>query len=465
MFSTSPVGRTGSSSPGSPRTPFSTFTESPRRRRPGSNWPSMPMAASRSTTRRNQTTPTKRSATASWGLFPGDLKTGLLGSIPDPIDRHLPGYLDLVETALYTTAESGRVLVEFTTRGPIRPIPNQEIYYMVRIDDWDFLAAVAVQPDGSRKAWWDAARPVIDSDVGDNRIGLLFDSGELSGHSTSVLAFAQSKNTATGSWGPHYGEHSAVISFPEATSATTDLSRPGSSAAQLEVFHHTGAKEQVEPNQNLFPVTCRVIEVLGDEFDGFAFHSQFRYDVQLTGNTWGHFPGNVPTRGVGFTEGQLQRKSPWPCGRRIRGQWRYAVWTKSGRVAVRSGGYTVAPEGLHLVAHEFTHTWTAYARYLRHGESEPLSDGAHWLRGAAQPRGFRQERGPHGAGFRGARTRTERSPALRPPLSGTRKGTPGSISTWPDWRLPMRCRTRSSCGTSGRRVVARGGPTPPRRRS
>ena len=34
-----------------------------------SNWPSMPMAASRSTTRRKQTIPTKRSATASWACF------------------------------------------------------------------------------------------------------------------------------------------------------------------------------------------------------------------------------------------------------------------------------------------------------------------------------------------------------------------------------------------------------------
>ena len=45
---------------------------------------------------------------------------------------------------------AGRVLVEFTTRGPIRPIPNQEIVFMVEIDDWDFFAGVALQPDGSR---------------------------------------------------------------------------------------------------------------------------------------------------------------------------------------------------------------------------------------------------------------------------------------------------------------------------
>ena len=70
--------------------------------------------------------------------FPGVVKTGLLGSISDPVDGSVPEHLDLVETALYATGEPGRVLVEFTTRGPIRPIPNQEIFYIVEIDDWDF---------------------------------------------------------------------------------------------------------------------------------------------------------------------------------------------------------------------------------------------------------------------------------------------------------------------------------------
>ena len=125
------------------------------------------------------------------GLLPGVVKTGLLGSIPDPVDGSVPAHLDLVKTALYATAEPDRVLVEFTTRGPIRPIPNQEIFYTVVIDDWDFLAGVALQPDGSRTARWDA-EAAYDRDVDDNRIGLLFDSGEFSGHSSlSSLSLGQ----------------------------------------------------------------------------------------------------------------------------------------------------------------------------------------------------------------------------------------------------------------------------------
>ena len=318
------------------------------------------------------------------GLFPGAVKTGLLGSIPDSVDGSVPAHLDLVETALYATAETDIVLVEFTTRGPIRPIPNQEIFYIVEIDDWDFFAGVALQPDGSRTARWDAARS-YDSDVDDNRIGLLFDPGEFSGHSTSVRAFAQSRNQLTGSWGPRHGEHSAVISFPEeTTSAPTDLSEPGSSAAAREVFHHTGVKD------HLVPIGCRVIETLGDEFDAIFLHSQFRYDIQFSGSWWGYYPGNVPIRGIGFPERLDERKSP--CRTRLRGQWGFAIWTKSDFVAILddSGGLAPSSAGTWHLAHEFTHTWTASASYLRDGEIEPLwgGGGQHWLPGLHTPAAF-----------------------------------------------------------------------------
>ena len=332
------------------------------------------------------------------GLFPGTTKTGLLGSIPDPIDGALPGYLDLVETGIYTmAADPTLVLVEFTTRGPIRPIPDHELMYRIVIDtdepdDRELWAGVGVSPDGERRGLG-VARIGGGRTVDDNQIGVLIDvrRHSLAGLSASFAATAGVVRIAPREWGELEDELSppAAIRFPDVAAAPpTDLSRPGSSAAQVEVFHYTRGKEQVEPNQNLFPIACRVIEVLGDEFDAFMYHSQFRYDLQFSGNQWAHFPGNAPTRGVGFTEGHLERKTP--CGRRIRGQWRYAVWTKSHTVAVGdgSGGYAVSQAGLSIVAHEFTHTWTAYAYYLRDGERKPLSDGSHWLSGHHTPGAF-----------------------------------------------------------------------------
>ena len=151
-----------------------------------------------------------------------------------------------------------------------------------------------------------------------------------------------------------------------------------------EVFHHTGVKD------HLVPIGCRVIETLGDEFDAFVFHGQFRYDMQFSGSWWGYYPANAPIRGVGFTEDLLnERKSP--CGTRLRGQWGFVIWTRSDFVAIPdgAGGLVAGPEGTWHLAHEFAHTWTAMASYLRNGEMEPLwGGGSHWLPELHTPSAF-----------------------------------------------------------------------------
>ena len=125
------------------------------------------MDGSPSTTDNSPRIRTRRSETASSALFPGVVKTGrLLRSIADPEDRSLPGHLDLVETAVYTTSEPNRVLVEFTTRSPIRPLPGQELVYELQLDvdepftderdDRDLLMGAVVLPDGRLEARWDA---------------------------------------------------------------------------------------------------------------------------------------------------------------------------------------------------------------------------------------------------------------------------------------------------------------------
>ena len=319
------------------------------------------------------------------GVFPGTVKTGLLGSIPDSVDGSVPAHLDLVETALYATAEPDVVLVEFTTRGPIRPIPNQEIVYMVAIDDWDFFARVALQPDGSRTAGWDAARPAHDRDVDDNRIGLLFETGEFSGHSTSVRALARSRNQLTGSWGPLYGERSAVISFPEAAdSAPIDLSQPDPrpSTAQYEVFRYPMIRDGRE---GVGHVSCRIIEVLGDDFDFLAFNSEFRVDQQSTGPAHGFagfYHGNIQAEVTGI--GPPGRDDTTPCESRLKNSWGYPVWMKAESVVDESHaelpGRTPYDPGLTVFAHEIGHTWLAAAQYMKDGERRLMTagGGGHW---------------------------------------------------------------------------------------
>ena len=318
------------------------------------------------------------------GVFPGIAETGLLGSVPDRVDASVPAHLDLVETALYAAAKPDIVLVEFTTRGPIRPIPNQEIFYMVAIDDWDFVAGVALQPDGSRTARWDAAWPAYDRDVDDNRIGLLFDSGEFSGHSTSVRAFARSRNQLTGSWGPRHGEHSAVISFPEvADPAPIDLSQPDPrpSAAQYEVFRYPMIRDGSE---GVGHVSCRIIEVLGDHFDLFAFNSEFRVDQQQAGpghGFAGFYAGNIQAEVTGIG---IEGTDTTPCESRLKNSWGYPVWMKVDSVAderhTKLPGQTPYDHGLTIFAHEMGHTWLAHAQYMKDGERRLMTagGGSHW---------------------------------------------------------------------------------------
>ena len=320
------------------------------------------------------------------GLFPGVVKIGLLGSIPDPVDGSVPAHLDLVAIALYGTTKSGRVLVEFTTRGPIRPIPNQELLYTVVIDDWDFFAGVSLEPDGSLTAGWDAAMP-YDIDVNDNRIGLVFDSGAFSGHSTAVRAFVRSRNQVTGSWGTRHGEHSAVISFPEAASASApiDLSQPDSrpSTAQYEMFRYPMIRDGAE---GVAQVSCRIIEVLGDEFDFMAFNSQFRVDQQEAGPAHGfagYYWGNIraEVEGIGIREDDTTT----PCQSRLKNTWGFPVWMKAATVVdeshAESPGQTPYDPALTYFAHEIGHTWLAYAGYMKNGERRSPQDGrsGHWV--------------------------------------------------------------------------------------
>ena len=372
------------------------------------------------------------------GLLPGVVKTGLLGSIPDPVDGSVPAHLDLVKTALYATAEPDRVLVEFTTRGPIRPIPSQGIFYTVVIDDWDFLAGVALQPDGSRTAQWDA-KAAYDLDVDDNRIGLLFDSGEFSGHSTSVLAFARSRNQPTGSWGPRYGEHSAVISFPEAADpAPIDLSQPDPrpSAAQYEVFRYPMIRDGRE---GVGHVSCRIIEVLGDHFDLLAFNSEFRVDQQGPGPAHGfagfyHKNIQAEVTGIGPPAGDYAT----PCETRLKNSWGFPTWMKADSVADESyaelPGQTPYDPGLTTFAHEMGHTWLAAAQYMKDGERRLMTagEGSHWARELHAPAPFPWLGTENGSVMGGAYWR-ENSDGTFTPTSGW--STKGGGFSWLDLYL------------------------------
>ena len=100
--------------------------------------------------------------------------------------------------------------------------------------------------------------------------------------------------------------------------AGVDLSQSESQASDLhhEVFHFRS-----DIDLTLNEVDCHLLRTLGDEFDLFVHHSQFRMDIQLHITSWGE--EGLPrvtaapregSKGVGPTPSGL---SPDPCSRRL----------------------------------------------------------------------------------------------------------------------------------------------------
>jgi len=321
------------------------------------------------------------------GLFPGATQTELIARIPDATQPSVPDHLDLLEIAVHRTSHPDLVIVEFTTRGPIRPEPGLVFTYFLSgdadrpwwtdrhrdKDDEDYYWSVTVGPDGNT---WTHGPGAAGSHWSDNRVSFMVRLSELGVTSAAVIADTGEWNVTAEAWGRPGNANTdpVLIEFPAAPETTTDLSRPASrgSWAQHEVFHH------VHPKDYLIPLACRIIDALGDEFDLLVFHSQFRTDHQFNGSWWGYYPGNVPIKGIGQEESHDRKSS---CSARMRGQWNFPIWVKSSYVANLNGGgeYLASPKGLWHFGHEFTHTWTASVGYLRNGEREPLHDGAHWV--------------------------------------------------------------------------------------
>ena len=153
--------------------------------------------------------------------------------------------------------------------------------------------------------------------------------------------------------------------------AGVDLSQSESRVSTIhhEVFHFR--------NRTYFKrreVVCHLLRALGDEFDAFVFHREFRLDTLGIPTSWAS-PDAVKFEGC--TQG------------RLKGYWTLPVWIKSAIVFnARPFSYEDHERfdsGLYLFAHEFAHTWLAYFSYDKSGQHNPLflpiSEGGcdcHW---------------------------------------------------------------------------------------
>ena len=347
------------------------------------------------------------------GLFPNyrPVKEELVARVVDPTHPAVPGHLDLMEVAIHTS-NTDLLIVEFTTRGPIRPADNVESIYWLLFDveepwwtrrdadpeDEDFNLSVTLEADGSITASGPGATGAYTSDD-DNRFGLLVSVRELAGLSASVIAGANEYDRESRSWGRGNPWSSPVLAmFPFLdTEPPTDLSRRNRQHAsrQMEVFHYS----QIAPPParrdgvrvgGIAEIACNIIGTLGDEFDFLFFHSEFRHDLQQPGSWWAGYWGTVPIRGIGGWGQEVP-----PCEtRRLRGQWDFPFWIKSPLVANHDSDAGLSDpldEGLTHFSHELAHTWVARASYLKNGQVESLltpGGGSHWAPALHAPAPF-----------------------------------------------------------------------------
>ena len=311
------------------------------------------------------------------GLFPGGeaAKGAVVASIPDErADTELPGHLDLLDASIYESNIHGKVIAEWTTREEFRgPRTGTQNLYRLLFDmgDHHFQWLVGALDDGSH---WTRGGERLET-ANPNRIALLVDISSLGGLPARFWADV-GEFTVGGDPLRVDRSREAQITLPT-VAPEVDLSRPDRafSGSQSEVFHYRGVREIGE-------IACRVIEVLGDRFDLFTFHSEFRVDYQESASDWRRFREDI--RGIGS---DLARREPSPCGEgRLKGHWKRPVWMKADSVFVdpRLRDHpeeTGFERGLLLFAHEFTHHWTSWASFRTGGQVESLAGDpcrCHW---------------------------------------------------------------------------------------
>ena len=282
-------------------------------------------------------------------------KGDLIASVADATDPDLPGHLDLLEVALYE-ADADTVILEFTTREHI-PEPTSARYlyrlwfdtdapYSKASSDIDLVWKIEI--GGDHKDWGGRSR------AGDaaNQVELLADVGDLQGLSASVWAGAHEYG-ANGSFVG--GDGTGVVSLRLPMEAPVDLSAHdrGLSRTQREVFHYRGVPDTQA-------MACRIIANLGDQFDQFIFHSEFRVDAQTNESTGtvNYYDG---VRGIG-SKATLRGA---PCGDgRLLSHYGRPHWI--GEAGGRSHEWRLGKFDGDLVrfVHGFMHSWTAYLSYV-----------------------------------------------------------------------------------------------------
>ena len=313
------------------------------------------------------------------GLFPNNeaVKGDLIARVVDGTDPELPGYLDVLEAAIYAS-DTDAVILEFTTREPIPEPSGDRLYsyrlyfdtdepYWPRFDVTDEDLGFAINIGAGGVTTWRGK--VLTRDA-DNRIALSVDISDLS--ETSVAIIASASEFDSNSWVRGDWSSPTQVQLPAPT-PMVDLSQSDSrfSRRQNEVFHYRSPPDTAE-------IACRVIDVLGDRFDLFVFHNEFKTDNQEAG---------TPARGDVSRVKGIGRPlfDSAPCGD---GRLQH-YWARPVRAQLFIDEHF--DNELVLFAHEFIHVWAAYVSYEKNGKREPLYGDVcqcHWRADLHTPTAF-----------------------------------------------------------------------------
>ena len=297
------------------------------------------------------------------GLFTGITKGDAVATINDVEDAEIPEHLDLLQVTL-SASNSDSLIIEVKTRGAI-PDPGRESIYSYRLwfdldypywnenRDEEFILFIDVREGGTiQVSQGQVLQGTIPPSEGVNRIVVSTDISQWLGASGSVWAEAVEFNNASVVQSDR--SDPVQVALPE-SAILDDLSQNDArgSSRHAEIFSYSGA-----PNAS--SIACRVIDALGDRFDFFVFHSEFRPDHQEARSPWAPFASGAEGIGIHLALA--------PCGDgRLKGHWELPEWV------IQLDEMRDFDVSLTTLAHEILHTWTAYLSFLRpDGIREPL---------------------------------------------------------------------------------------------
>ena len=208
------------------------------------------------------------------GLFPNEgLKKGLLlAGIADPTRSDLPGYLDLLDVAVYEANTDG-LIIEWTLREAVATPPSGTTYsyrlyadleepYFDGDDDFEFMWSIEVTADdiSTRRG------RRLSTDAPD-RIALLADIGDVFGATVGIKPDAAQFDDGQfvqGNW----RSRDARITVPDAL-PQIDLSvSAGAAGRQREVFHYPRLPDLVTLSCGVIDALARIMHDVPDSASG-----------------------------------------------------------------------------------------------------------------------------------------------------------------------------------------------------